>query len=109
MFQSTFSACRNNEASENAALSTAPPPHEVDAMWTEAMLHPIVYMDSEIGSSVDTTPPLHEGDAMWPADMINPIEFEIGSSVDTVWAELCDEEGVGGNDSHIDEQVSLHF
>ena len=80
IFQSTASACLDNEVSENAALSTSPPPPEVDAMWTAAMLNPIVFVDSEIGSSVDT-----------------------------VWAELCDEEGVGGNYSLIDERVSFHL
>ena len=44
--------------------------------------------------------------------MLNPIVFvdsEIGSSVDTVWAELYDEEGLGRNYSLIDEQVSFHL
>ena len=49
--QSTFSFCLDDDVAENVTVTTTPPELEIEALWTMALLSPIVFMDTEVGSS----------------------------------------------------------
>lgn len=43
--------CRDDDVTENVMVTTTPPEAEIEAMWTVELLSPIVFTDTEVGSS----------------------------------------------------------